>query len=570
MKKLSYITGTVLLLMGLPSCGFLDVEPHVIEKGTFYISETEVLYGLAGVYGAMSTENFYGQKYSIILSYGDDLSCWNRATPNSDSYSAVYLHDAGSVEIYNCWVQIYTGIRNANAFMNAVADSEYDPDRQYWAEAKFLRAYYHFILAEAWGDVPLVDYECESAYDSFATCTPQYDVLKWAIQEMEDSLPYLTEDVTVCPSRICHTTAEAIIARVCMFTAGATVDRRGDDAMTYWNKALYYTGDVIGSGKHDLNDSYSQVFINYISNQYDTQYYESMWEVEFNGNRSSADKYSNGRHGDTNGLQSSQTGDYENCNCNYGYGQYGVTLKLWDLYWQTDRTDDENALAGRITDERQDWNMPPYNYNGGNRPCFDDPSKTTCVPGIDKTSYFYGNVYTCDDIMAAAGDRNIGKFRREVIYEGLQTAKNLYTHINFPILRYSDVLLMYAEAANEVNKAPTKEAYDAVVEVRSRAGVATRDFGEYDYGTFTQLVRNERARELCFESLRKYDLIRWGIFVDTMNGYSEWADDARFNTSSLYSRYMKIGAAVQPKHIVLPIPSIELGVNDNLRQNPLW
>ena len=58
MKKLSYITGTVLLLMGLPSCGFLDVEPHVIEKGTFYTSETEVLYGLAGVYGAMSTEKF--------------------------------------------------------------------------------------------------------------------------------------------------------------------------------------------------------------------------------------------------------------------------------------------------------------------------------------------------------------------------------------------------------------------------------------------------------------------------------------------------------------------------------
>lgn len=129
---------------------------------------------------------------------------------------------------------------------------------------------------------------------------------------------------------------------------------------------------------------------------------------------------------------------------------------------------------------------------------------------------------------------------------------------------------MYAEASNELD-GPTEKAYQCVEDVRTRAGVATRDFAEYGKATFRELVLNERGRELCFESLRKYDLIRWGVFVDEMHGYTQQVADENWNKeNSLSVIASTIGNNVMEKHIFLPIPSIELGVNKLLVQNPLW
>ena len=129
---------------------------------------------------------------------------------------------------------------------------------------------------------------------------------------------------------------------------------------------------------------------------------------------------------------------------------------------------------------------------------------------------------------------------------------------------------MYAEASNELDGLSQK-AYDCVKAVRDRAGVKTLPMSEYDKDTFCELVRNERGRELCFESLRKYDLIRWGIFVQEMNNYSVWVQDERWSKeSNLSAIASQIGGNVRNQHILFPIPSVELGVNDLLDQNPLW
>lgn len=276
----------------------------------------------------------------------------------------------------------------------------------------------------------------------------------------------------------------------------------------------------------------------------------------------SAGSWSNGRIGDLLGLQSSGTdNNYSKWTCNYAYGQYNGSLQLWNLYWSTDRTDAESEMA-TISDERQAWNTPWYNYVGNTTLSLD--------ASYDPTPYTFGSLSTSSDPTTARGQRNAGKFRREVQYEGAMTAKDLYTHINYPILRYSDVLLMYAEATNEVGEEALSVAYDAVVEVRERAGIATNPVGEYDQSSLRELIRNERGRELAFESLRKYDLIRWGIFVDNMQNYSKWvlseywAGNATATTASI------LGTNVQAKHVVFPIPTIELGVNKLLKQNILW
>lgn len=567
MKK---IFNKILVLAGLgaalSSCSFLEVEPQVICADTFYNTEKEVQYGLAGVYGVMSNEALYGNYYSLMYSNIDDLCYFNR--DQGSNLLQFQRHSAGTSQIYDMWVELYQGIRNANAFMEAVVLTKFDEDGKYYNEARFLRAYYHFLLAQAWGDVPVRNKAVTTHDEVMIAVTPQYDVLSWAASEMEACVELASDSLDEAPSRITKTTVQGILARVYLFMAGESVT--GGDKAELLKKAMDHCDAVITSGKHQLNPDYSQVFKNMIMDQYDKQYYESMWEVDFLGDRSSAENWSNGRIGDVIGLQSLGSSGFETWNCNYSYGQYDGSLKLWDLYWRTDRTEDENELA-TVTDKRQEWNLPPYNYAGNEKypPYGSGLASGKSIVSIDKTPYVYNNVSTSNDPLAAPAIRNCGKYRREVEYEGHKSAKLLYTTINYPILRYSDVLLMYAEASNELNGV-TQTAYDNVKAVRDRAGIRTKDFSEYDQASFRDLVRNERGRELCFESLRRYDLVRWGIFVEEMNKYAQWTADERWVKNAKASRAASMGTYIKPMHVVLPIPSIELGVNDLLVQNPLW
>ena len=105
-------------LMAVSSCGFLDVDPDVMVGG--YTSEEDALYGLAGVYGVINNEPFYGNYYSLMLSNVDDLCYFNRTS--TSNYSVWYQHDAGSPEVYAAWKEIYKGIGNANSFMEDMAE----------------------------------------------------------------------------------------------------------------------------------------------------------------------------------------------------------------------------------------------------------------------------------------------------------------------------------------------------------------------------------------------------------------------------------------------------------------
>lgn len=564
MKRIFNILLACCASVSLASCSFLDVEPQVIAPETFYQSESDALYGLTGVYGAMNNESFYGYTYSVMMSVVDDLCYCNRDATQSFPY--YFNHGTTDANVYGAWTMIYAGVKNANEFMEMLEKQGggLDPDGVMYSEARFLRAYYHFLLAQTWGNVPLRDSASKSPSDVQLAASPQADVLAWCAKEMEECVPTLSATLEKAPSRVTRSAAQGILARVYLFMAGESVD--GFDSAAMYEKAAYWAKQVINSGLHRLNPSYSDIFIKMIKDEYDTEYRESIWEVDFKGDRTT--DWTNGRIGDMLGMQNTSTVDtnFSKWNCNYAYGFYNGSLKLWDLYWRTDRTDNENEVETAITDVRQEWNMAPYNYSG-----YKGDYYAQCVAGYDKSPFVFDKKSSLDYPTAAAGQRNASKWRREVIYEGHQNAKNLYTGINFPILRYSDVLLMYAEAINEVSAANAGEAYDYVKQVRDRAGIATRDKGEYaSQEAMRQFVRNERGRELCFEGLRKYDLIRWGIFVEEMRKYTQWQGDARWSGNAMATRAAVIGTNIQEKHIYQPIPATELGVNKLLKQNPMW
>src|SRR5690606_4437084 len=132
--------------------------------------------------------------------------------------------------------------------------------------------------------------------------------------------------------------------------------------------------------------------------------------------------------------------------------------------------------------------------------------------------------------------RDCGKFRRK--YEVVMPKDNQYTPINFPVLRYADVLLMFAEADNYVNGEPSAEAYLAINQVRRRGygvpvGTAAPnvDLSGLDQDSFLSVLQDERSRELAFEGLRKSDLIRWGKFTTNMQAAYTHAVNAGLSSS---------------------------------------
>ena len=606
-KSILKLGTLALLTAALPACSFLDTDPQIIPDDGYYNSEQKLIYGLAGVYGVLNSEAIYGNYYSLQIANADDLCYFNNYN-NSESRPDRYNHSAGTATIYDTWSKLYEGIKNANRYIEAVEKTEIDPGKLsvdiglYIAEARFLRAYYHFLLAQAWGDVPLRVKATTSPNpnDVQMAATPQEQVLKWCADEIEATIPDLYEPIDNTPSRVSQTVAQGILARVYLFMAGESVKQiDGLDKKEMYRRAAYWANEVIASHKHDLNESYEEIFINMIRDQYDTQFHESMWEAEFLGDRTSATDWTNGRIGDLIGLRSqSRTTNYSEWACNYSYGYYNGSYTLWQLYWENDRTADETASA-TVIDKRLTWNLPGYNYRGMNNQKISYKNKAgetvtrylQQTQSMFKTPWVYNNNFAMPDIegldqtiedafdpadlvydpTVMCAVRNAGKWRRETVYEKQMSAKSLYTTINFPILRYADVLLMYAEAINEYAGAPDDQAKEALREIRKRAGVKTDESLLGDYRSFRDLVRNERGRELAFEGLRKWDLIRWGTFVEKMHnaGTNQPTENKYRNVS--YTNYASANYAnVTARHIYLPIPTKELAVNHALRQNPLW
>lgn len=275
------------------------------------------------------------------------------------------------------------------------------------------------------------------------------------------------------------------------------------------------------------------MFINLCSNQYDLSTRESMFEVEFYGNGQTQTNEA-GRLGLYIGVtQQTASDDYP-----YAYGLYDGTKYLFRLY-------EDN-------DERRWWNIADYKYVTTNG----------IVNEVERTAS-----------EKAQEDGNAAKWRAKYIPERPLSRNN--SSINFPVMRYADVLLMIAECENEVNHAPTAEAVNAVNQVRRRAGATEINKEDYaDYDSFKQLVLDERTRELCYEVPRRMELRRHG--ADYFKQHLDILKDQSLNDKNKKIGYdldnVKAVPAINfaPKHIYFPIPQAELNVNTLCGQTDKW
>ena len=590
MKILKYTIFTLAFGLTAASCNFLEKEPTKLTPEVYFNNATEAQSFLTGIYAILGQGSFYGESY-LHLSGGDDLSNYGGASTRAPMDKGLICANAVSSDplVTGLWYTLYSGINRANMFLeniDRVPDMDDKLRAQLTSEARFLRAFYYFTLVENWGDVPFRTESVNTVVGLDLERTDRQTIYDFIIKEMSDaadpevggllSAAELGKDNV---GRVSRSAAWAMIARVYLYRAGEHYRQNRqatqDELTTYFSEASRYAQMVKNETFHGLAPNYWDVFIDYCANEYNTTANESIWEVEFAGNGTS-DTRTEGRWGNTCGLAGPDLSNDESLvgklDPGYSYEQIFATPKLYDLY----------ADNGDL--ERFYWNLAQFKYMeaGGNKTGvtgrqFRQGTMSTILNTFNnwgRGTYSYGEntgenvgdfentneTYNQDKGLACA------KFRRE--YEADKKGKT-YTSINFPLIRYSDVLLMIAEAENEANGGPTQLAKDCIDEVRVRAGLAELEDG-LDQESFRQAVKDERAMELCFELLRRYDLIRWGELVKNMNEIPvKYTDTKEWKqiTVNPITNYFRVTEAYN----YFPIPDQEMSMNKKITENnPGW
>lgn len=599
MKFFKYTIYLLTIGFLVSACNFLDKEPAKMTQDGYFNSETEAYSFLTGIYATLGQTSFYGEDYLCLVG-GDDMQHYGGASTRAPMNRGLICANTVSSDpaVTALWFTLYAGINRANVFLEnigKVTEISDDKRNQYIAEARFLRAFFYFTLVQNWGDVPFKENSTKGVVNLDIPRTDRQQIYDFIITEMSEAADKETGGLLSAEAlgkqvgRVSRSAAWAMIARVYMFRAGEHFRQNRpatqEEQVTYFQKASEYAQMVMNENYHDLVVNYWDVFIDLCSNEYNsTDKNESIWEVEFAGNGTS-DARTEGRWGNTCGLAGPDLSNDENiigrADPGYSYEQIFATPKLYQLYtangdlkrfyWnlaQFKYVEEEKntGVTGRlfrkgtkdyIINDLGNWGRGTYSY-GEAKVDMTDPKKPVFLNIGD-----YENHTVVEDQGLACA-----KFRRE--YEADKKGKT-FTSINFPLMRYSDVLLMIAEAENEANQAPTGLAYKCINKVRNRAGISEFAMGEKDYASFKQAVKDERAMELCFELTRRHDLIRWGEFVTNMKEIPVKYNDSKTWKQINVNPVLNYFSNVDEKYNYFPIPDQEMSVNKKITENnPGW
>lgn len=525
------------------SCqGFLERLPtDFIAPENYYSNLQELDEALTGVYDVMSYEATFGMRYQLFLTIGTD-----ETYPNGNQTSGsinTYQGFANDRWVEEFWKYMYSGVERANSLLanyHRAKDVPEDELNRIVGEAKFLRGFYYFMLVSNFGGVPL-KLEPSSSVNNYNQIKKSSvkEVYEAIIKDMTEALVLLDKQTATkigFGGRVSKSAVQGILARVYLHMAGFPLyDTDG------YENARYYAEQVILSGEHALNKDYTQIFINYAQDKYDVK--ESIWEVEFWGDRNGNDFRETGRLGNFSGVPASDQ----------SIGICGCSVRMTPTLFNLFETKVPPTSPGNIqptNDSRRDWIAARYGYNGSSNP--------------DRIQTVRSNVW----------DMHMGKWRRE--YELSSTKDRIYTPQNFPLLRYADVLLMYAEAENEING--PGNAVEKVNWVRRRAYKVDINQASLEADVksnylvskeaFRSFIIDERSRELGGEFLRKSDLVRWGLLLARVKANADYIIDyapenRKFSAQS--------GQNIRERDVYLPIPQYEINLNKkNLEQNEGW
>lgn len=553
MKKLFMICFISLSVI-LGSCKkTLDTKPlDFLSPETFFTKPEDATAALNAAWKTLTGTNMYNGTYQYRgLTTDDCLTNLSAAFVSNLGVDATFSLFSGR------WNSMYQAIQYVNVLLVNLPRVPMDEKQKgiIRGEALFLRGFLYYELVKEWGSVPMRLVPTAGPNDINIAATPAKDIYTQVIKDLTEAeglVPTTATNGYGAAGYAAKTTVEAMLARVCLSMAGAPIND-----VTKYQDAKNWAQKVVDSHEHSLNPDFTQVFKNYASGVIDKK--ESLWEIDFNYGPGTL--ATPGQIGYLDGIK--------NSTISFGVvaGQYTCTRKLYLSYGAVTPTNSTTK------DMRRDWTCTPFKWH--------------LVANVENSDAdIEGNkVYFTNTQMYR---RYFAKFR--MYYCPLPfTSSGAVSPINWPVMRYSDVLLMLAEAENYLN-GPTGLAYSCINQVRERAwgkmlpGATNITEADEPVGmskdAFQTELQNERYRELAGEALRKQDLIRWGIFVPTIKGlladfnsttFPVESDTKNTTTSGFpYSVVTQFFNKVSDRDLLWAIPASELQYNKLLKQNPGW
>lgn len=470
------------IILVIPGCKkYLDVEPVSSATPDYVFNNVEnATKAVLGTYAALTGDQGYGIRISMYYPYDNDEMMGQQGAPGDNERRDIAHYSAkpSNTQLAAPFAQLFSGVERANLCIYYIpkmekyqsgTDEEKRELKRLHGEALTLRAQFYFELIRNWGDVPAHWQPSAFETDLFKPRTDRdsiYDRLLEDLVTAAELVPWRNEVATV-DERLTQGSVRALRARIALYRGGWSLRingqmAKGSNHLQYYQIAREETNKVISSAQHNLNPSFLAVFKDFICGHKIEPNGEVVWEVAMSGGSSA--------------LGDSKLGYYNGPRYNNA-GNSALTV-LPTFFYSFDSTD-----------TRRDVTSAPYNINAN----FTLAGRT---------------LQTMTD----------GKFRRDwTSNPSMVNTSAQYMGINWPLIRYSDVLLMFAEAENEINNGPTAAAIDALRKVRLRAfaGNATLvgSIPTTKAGFFNAIVK-ERSWELASEGHRKYDLIRWNLLTD--------------------------------------------------------
>ena len=557
--KIKEIIGALaILIIGFSACKkpLYETEPTT-QDISYTFDKTDSLgvqakAFLADIYAYLP--NGYNRIGNDVLDAGSDDAI--SSSPSSTIEYFVNGRISAVATVDNAWDNSYRTIRKANIFL---ANIDVVPLNQkglktYWkAEARILRAIAYFELIKRYGGVPLmgdrvlgVDDNIELPRNTYAEC------LKYVLDECEALKAIARPDNSLAADedygRVTQGVVLALKARILLYDASPLNNPNND--LAKWAVAAQAAKDVMALNIFSLTTAYTSIFNTRKNTEVILAY------------------------------QRAVTFDLETKNAPVGYtatnasgsGYTSPTQELVDAFDMsngraiTDPASGYNAAdpyTGRdprfyntIIHNNAKWlNRAVQTYDGG----LDKPGSTVNVQ--TRTGYY------------------MRKFLNETFVTG--TVYTNQTH-NFPIFRYAEILLNYAEAMNEAadNAANRTESFNQLKALRIRATIPAGSTAGYQYGlktTMTQAemreaIRHERRVEMAFEEQRFWDIRRWKIAQTVLNGTLHGMQIIKNTDGTFsYTRYNALNVAFDASKMYLyPIAANEVNKNRNLKQNPGW
>lgn len=484
MKKTIILLAMPALLAGLTSCkDWLDLpsESKMDSQSVFEsIGRAEMT--VVGAYNWL-----HAQELGYQLLEGTDECA---STESNSKYNVSnYDYTSTSSMLSGTYTNMYKAIEYANVCIDglpkmSVSGTDEKKRDALLGEALAVRAYAYWNLVRFYGDVPFTIIPTSQAA-TFSSSRTSRDVI-WDqcvadLQQAVELLPWKSEGMVATPERFTKNAAYGILARVALYAAGYSlrwdlstvpysastvrIAQRDDQNRIHelYQIAANACKAVIDKGENRLLANYDQLFRDLALEQYND---ESMFEFGWHG--------TNGpdvRTGYTNGIPTSGTSSV--------MGKGGSQMMAMPtFYFEYDEGD-----------QRRDVSICNYGIVGNSS----------------------GDKYQ----METFAGMGVGKYR--INWKKERGSSDSKRDINWPMLRYADVLLMYAEALNELNNGANTDAVNAVRQVRQRAfGGDASKVGNIPtgYQDFKDFIIKERKLELSNEGLRKTDLCRWGILYE--------------------------------------------------------